>query len=62
VVHRNGTTYIGKNIPNHFLEQRVSDRAGGTPQNNIQTANQEHPRPIQTTSNPEMEEMLVKEI
>jgi hypothetical protein len=45
-----------------FLVQRVSDRVGGTPQNNIQTANQEHPRPIQTTSNPEMEETLVKEI
>jgi hypothetical protein len=23
VVHRNGTTYIGKNFPNNFLEQRV---------------------------------------
>ena len=46
VVHRNGTTYIGKNFPNHFLEQRVSDRAGGTPQNNIQNANQAHTRPI----------------
>jgi hypothetical protein len=62
VVHRNGTTYIGKNFPNHFLEQRVSDKAGGTPQNNIQNANQEHPRRIQTTSNPKTEETLVKEI
>jgi hypothetical protein len=44
VVHRNGTTYIGKNFPHHFLEQRVSDRAGGTPRNNIQNANQEHLR------------------
>jgi hypothetical protein len=62
VVHRNGTTYIGKNFPNLFLEQRVSDKAGGTPQNNIQNANQEHPRRIQTTSNPKTEETLVKEI
>jgi hypothetical protein len=47
---------FGKNFPNHFLEQRVSDKAGGTPQNNI------HPRRIQTTSNPKTEETLVKEI
>jgi hypothetical protein len=51
-----------KNFPNHFLEQRVSDKAGGTPQNNIQNANQEHPRRIQTTINPKTEETLVKEI
>jgi hypothetical protein len=62
VVHRNGTTYIRKNIPNHFLEQRVSDRAGGTPENNIQNANQEHSQPVQTKSHPETEETLVKEI
>ena len=43
VVHRNGTTYIGKNILNHILEQRVSNGAVGTPQNNIQNVNQEHP-------------------
>jgi Tfp pilus assembly protein PilE len=30
VVHQNGTTYIGKNSPNRFLEQRVSAKAGGT--------------------------------
>ena len=53
---------LEKNIPNHFLEQRVSDRAGGTPENNIQNANQEHPQRVQTKSHPETEETLVKEI
>ena len=51
VVHRNGTTYIGKNFPNNFLEQGVSDKAGGTPQNNIQNANQEHPKQSQDGRN-----------
>jgi hypothetical protein len=49
VVHRNETTYIGKNFPNHFLEQRVSNKAAGRPQNNIQNANQEHPRLIDSS-------------
>jgi len=33
--HRNGTTYIGKNVKKHFLGRGVSDKGGGT-QDNVQ--------------------------
>ena len=58
VVHQNGITYIGKNVSNHFLDQRGCDKGGGTLQAPRETEHQ-----LQRIHDvPEMEDTNPKEL